>query len=96
MPAYELTYAADQDFENIFEFGIDTFGLNQALSYQNGMKERFDKLAEQPQLYPSVDHIRAGYRRSVYGSHSIYYRIDGQGVVIARILGQQDLTDAFP
>jgi len=96
MPGYALTCAADQDFENIFEFGIDTFGLDQALSYQNGMKERFDKLAEQPQLYPAVDHIRAGYRRSVYGSHSIYYRIDGQGVVIARILGQQDLTDAFP
>jgi toxin ParE1/3/4 len=95
MPGYELSCAADQDFENIFEFGIDTFGLDQALSYQNGMKERFDKLAEQPQLYPAVDHIRAGYRRSVYGSHSIYYRIDSQGVVIARILGQQDLTDAF-
>ena len=95
MAGYELTCAADQDFESIFEFGIDTFGLDQASSYQNGMKQRFDKLAERPKLYPAVDHIRAGYRRSVYGSHSIYYRIDGQGIVIVRILGQQDLTGAF-
>ena len=95
MSGYALSRAAAQDFENIFEFGIDTFGLDQALSYQNGMKQRFDILAEQPQLYPTVDHIRAGYRRSVYGSHSIYYRIDGQGIFISRILGQQGLTGAF-
>ena len=95
MAGFELTAAADQDFENIFAFGLDTFGVDQALSYQNGMKRRFDKLAEQPKLYPTVDHIRAGYRRSVYESHSIYYRIENQGVVIVRILGQQDLANAF-
>ena len=72
MAGYELTYAADQDFENIFEFGLDTFGVDQAVRYHNGMMQRFAKLAEQPKLYPTVDHIRAGYRRSVYRSHSIY------------------------
>jgi toxin ParE1/3/4 len=95
MVGYELTYAADQDFETIFEFGLDTFGVDQALKYQNGMVQRFAKVAEQPKIYPTVDHIRAGYRRSVYGSHSIYYRIENHGVVIVRILGQQDLTSAF-
>ncbi len=95
MARYELTSAADQDFENIFEFGIDSFGVAQALSYQNGMKQRFAKLAEQPKLYPAVDHIRADYRRSVYGSHSIYYCVESHGVVIVRILGQQDLAVAL-
>jgi toxin ParE1/3/4 len=95
MAGYELTYAADQDFENIVEFGLDTFGVDQAFSYQNGLMQRFAKLAEQPKLYPTVDRIRAGYRRSVYGSHSIYYRIERHGIVIVRILGQQDLTSAF-
>ena len=95
MAGYELTYAADQDFENIVEFGLDTFGVDQASRYQNGMMQRFAKLAEQPKLYPTVDHIRAGYRRSVYGSHSIYYRVESQGIVIVRILGQQDLVSAL-
>ena len=95
MAGYELTCAADQDFEKIFEFGLDTFGVDQAFKYQNSMMQRFAKLAEQPKLYSTVDHIRAGYRRSVYGSHSIYYRIESQGIVIVRILGQQDLTSAF-
>ncbi len=95
MARYELTIAADEDFEKILNFGIDTFGLDQALEYQNGMKRRFDELSEQPRRYAAVSHIRKGYRRSVYGSHSIYYRIEEQGVVIVRILGQQDPARAF-
>ena len=75
MANYELTRVAGEDFENIFDYGIDTFGLDQAIKYLNGMKLRFDELAEQPELYPAVDHIRKGFRHSVYGSHSIYYRI---------------------
>ncbi len=32
MVRYELSWTADQDFENIFDFGIDAFGLAQALA----------------------------------------------------------------
>ena len=91
MARYELSEAADLDFENIFDFGIDRFGLAQAVDYQNGLKKHFDELAEQPKLYAAVDHIRAGYRRSVYRSHSIYYRTELASIFIVRILGQQDL-----
>ena len=91
MARYELSEDADLDFENIFDFGIDTFGLDQAMDYQNGLKKHFDALAEQPKLYAAIDHIRTGYRRSVYRSHSIYYRIEPGRIFIVRILGQQDL-----
>ncbi len=50
----------------------------------------FLKLAENPYLWQAVDSIRIGYRRSVYVSDSIYYRIDGNTVEIMRILGSQD------
>jgi toxin ParE1/3/4 len=91
MGCYKLTHAADDDFENIFSFGIDQFGLNQAVLYQNNMKRRFEELGEQPELYPAVEYILKGHRRSVYHAHSIYYRIEGQDVVIVRILGHQDI-----
>ena len=55
--------------------------------------ERFDKLAEQPLLYPTVDDIREGYRRSVCGTDSIYYRIEGQTVEIMAVIGQQDVDE---
>lgn len=43
-------------------------------------------------LGAAVDHIRAGYRRSVYVARSIYYRTEGNGIIIVRILGRQDLA----
>ncbi len=90
MARYKLTNAADKDFENIFNFGIDTFGLTQSINYQLGMVKKFEKLAEQPKHYQSVDHICSGYCRSVYHSHSIFYTIETTSILIVRILGQQD------
>ena len=60
MGNYELSQAADKDFENIFEYGIDTFGLDQALKYQHDMTKRFEELAEQSKLYQAVEHIHKG------------------------------------
>ncbi|MBU2486715.1 MAG: type II toxin-antitoxin system RelE/ParE family toxin [Alphaproteobacteria bacterium] len=96
MARYRLTRAADQDFERIFEFGIDRFGLERALDYQKGMMQRFGELAAQPMLYQAVDHIRQGYRRCVYEAHSIYYRIDTESVLIVRILGREDPETSLP
>ncbi len=95
MGRYELAIAADQDFENIFNDGIDRFGLTRSLNYQNGLKQRFRELTEQPKLYACVDHIRQGYRRSVYHAHSIYYRVESERILIVRILGRQNPVSAF-
>jgi len=95
MGRYNLSCAAAADFEAIFEYGIENFGLEQAITYQNGLTQRFEALADRPEQYPAVEHIRSGYRRSVFEAHSIYYRIQADGVLIVRILGQQSLDDAF-
>jgi len=55
-----------------------------------GYLERFDKLLDNPYLYQGVNHIRVGYRRSVCGVHSIYYRINNNSVEIMRVLKSQD------
>lgn len=92
MARYELANTADEDFEHIFEFGIDTFGLAQAIDYQQSMTKRFEELADQPNLYQEINAIRSEYCRSVYRSHSIYYKIEPSHVFIVRILGQQEPT----
>ena len=66
------------------------FGIDQARRYHRGLKSRFSQIAQAPLRYPRVDHVRPGYRRSVYVSHAIYYRIVEGGVLIVRILGRQD------
>ena len=90
MASYRLTEKALVDLDTLFENGILNFGLQQANGYFDGLVQRFQDLAEQPLLYPAVDDIRQGYRRSVFKSHSIYYRIDPTEILIVRILGQQN------
>lgn len=41
MADYRLSRRADADLENIALYGIETFGINQALSYRDGLKAGF-------------------------------------------------------
>jgi toxin ParE1/3/4 len=59
----------------LYEYGILHYGQERADRYYNGLVERCEELAENPRLWQAVDHIYPGYRRSVYGRHSIYYRL---------------------
>ena len=95
MSQYQLSEAAAEDFGSIFEFSIDHFGQDQAIKYAYGLKARFSKIAQSPRQYPAVDHIAPDYRRSVYGSHAIYYRTRSDYTLIVRILGQQDAGTAL-
>lgn len=93
--SYRLSERADDDFESIYVFGLLNFGLLQADAYADGIEARFEQIATQPDLYPAIDHVKPGYRLCVYKSHSIYYRIDDNSVVIVRILRNQDVEAAF-
>jgi toxin ParE1/3/4 len=95
MASYRLSERADEDFESIYMYGLINFGSLQADVYADGMEDRFKQIADQPQLYPTVDHIKPGYRLSVYKSHSIYYRVDDGVVLIVRILRSQSLGVLF-
>ena len=95
MPDYRLAEAAKEDLIVIAQYGDEHFGVVQSDRYRDQLKQRFSVLADRPQLYPAVDHIRAGYRRSVCGVHSIYYQIEGEGVEIVRVLGRQETRKLF-
>lgn len=95
MRKYRLSKRAEYDLAAIANYGDEHFGFEQSDRYREQLKQRFSILAEQPQLYPAVDHIRSGYRRSVCGAHSIYYRVGEDGVEIVRVLKHQDPSNAF-
>jgi toxin ParE1/3/4 len=90
MGNYRLTEDAQADLIRIYRRGLRDHGEVQADTYYNAFFDRFEQLAEQPLMYPAVDEIRAGYRRSVCGIDSIYYQIQGEVVEIMAIIGQQD------
>lgn len=95
MARYRLTDAALADLDRLYEYGILTFGLKKADQYYDGLVSHFQKIADSPLSHTAVDKIRAGYRRAPYYINSVYYRIEGQGVVIVRILGRQDPATAL-
>jgi len=82
MSNYRISKAAREDLFIIAQYGDVTFGIPQSDRYRDLLKQRFSLLAKHPLLYPSVDYIRLGYRRSVCGVHSIYYRIDKDTIEI--------------
>jgi toxin ParE1/3/4 len=95
MSNYRLSEAAKEDLIIIAQYGDENFGVVQSDHYRDQLKRRFLVIAERPLFFPAVDHIRSGYRRSVCGAHSIYYRVESDYVEIIRIIGRQDINKAF-
>jgi len=93
MANYRLSEDAKADLNRIYQRGVREFGEALADKYYDAFFDRFEQLAKQPQLYQAVDDIREGYRRSVCGVDSIYYRIVDDTVEIMCILGQQDVDE---
>jgi len=90
---YRLTKEADEDYFAIYDYGIGQFGKARADAYMDGVDAAFESLTVHPRKGAAVDYIRAGYRRFVYQSHSIYYRIEDAEIVIVRLLGRQNAED---
>jgi len=93
MAKYKLTNEAKNDLIRIHHYGIEKFGMNQADKYFESFFESFDIIAKRPFSYESVDYIKKGYRRCVFGVDSIYYKINENIVEIMAIVGRQDLHD---
>ncbi len=91
-----LSNLAKEDLRRIYYYGAEHFGEVQADNYFYAFFSMFEKIARNPFLYQSVDHIRPGYRRCPCGVDSIYYRIEGKSVEIMAILGSQDLQPWLP
>jgi len=92
MAKYRVAPNAEADLTRLWFYGLEHWGMGAADAYYTAFFDHFEQLAEQPLLYPASD-IREGYRRSVCGSDSVYYRIDGETVEIMAIIGQQDVEE---
>ena len=95
MGKYRLSNTAKDDLIRIHHYGIRKFGVRQADKYFNDFFMSFDRIANQPYSFESVNYIKEGYRRCVSGSDSIYYRIENEVVEIMTIIGRQDLDEIF-
>ncbi|TAE83261.1 MAG: type II toxin-antitoxin system RelE/ParE family toxin [Alphaproteobacteria bacterium] len=93
MTHYRISKKAEQDLQNIWLYGVKYYDEQQADNYFFELIDKCSLVAKEPLHYQSVEHIRAGYRRTICGMHSIYYRIcSDDGVVeIMAIIKNQDI-----
>ncbi|TKB93177.1 MAG: type II toxin-antitoxin system RelE/ParE family toxin [Nitrospira sp.] len=93
MASYSLSSKAAADLEDIYEYTIIHFGLEQARVYLLGLHGRFQMLAEQPTQGRKADELAPGLRRVEYQSHVVFYIPKDHGVLIVRVLHQRmDVT----
>ncbi len=92
MADYKISNEAKRDLIRIHHYGVERFGMLQADKYFETFFEYFERIAERPYSFESVEHIKHGYRRCVCGVDSIYYRIHEDTVEIMAIIGRQDIS----
>lgn len=91
MFSYKLSFEAEGDVKRLYEYGYFKFGMAQADKYYDLLFECFDKIAANPLMFPTADHIKVGFRYCVCGVDTIYYRIqENHNIEIVTIIGKQD------
>jgi toxin ParE1/3/4 len=90
MAKYRISPNARDDLERIWRYGVEHWGMELADAYHAAFFNHFEELAENPHRYAEID-IRPGYRRSLCGKESVFFRIDHDRVEIMAILGKQDV-----
>jgi len=85
----QVTPAAEQDLNQIWQYTVDLWGTHQAVQYVRELKSTCQALASGEGVGQSVEHIRPGYRRAKSGKHILYYRETNTTLIIIRILHER-------
>jgi len=86
LPGYRLSTLAESDLESIARYSVQTWGEEQAHRYIEHLKKCCFRVSESRMLGRSCDRIQKGYRRIEHGSHVVFYREQGDEILIGRIL----------
>ena len=92
MTSYKLSVQAKDDLQRIYLYGLERYGEKKAEQYFHAFFEQLDVIAESPYRSPSVDDVRPGYRRSVCGADSVYFRVISGVVEVMAVIGRQGFT----
>ena len=86
----KIGVTADHDLTTLYEYGFVQWGEERADLDYDALINHFDLLCDNPFLYAAIDHIRPGYRLSICGVHSIYYKVSNMAVEMIAVTGRQD------
>jgi len=89
MAEYGLTYAAEADLVDVWDYTLENHGTDQANAYIDILRDAFGMLAEFPHMAVDCSHLESGCRSFPVKRHVIYIELMERGVRILRILHQR-------
>jgi len=89
MGNYQLSKTAELDINHLYTDGILKHGLYQADQYYDGLIERFEFLANNPNIGTNSAHLSSNLQRFPYGRHVVFFTYRDTGVLIVRVLGEE-------
>lgn len=92
--SWRLRPAAEFDLADIWRYGAERWGPDQADRYADGLFAVFDLLADFPEMARLQDAFDPPVRLHPSRAHLVIYREDGRGVEIIRVLhAARNITD---
>ena len=92
MAEYRLRPKARSDIDAIWDFTVQTWGVQQARYYVNSLRDICTELAGNPELGKCRDELYKGLRVYPSGKHLVFYLIIENGIDVVRILhGSMDV-----
>lgn len=80
------------DVDNIYQYGIETFGIKQAEIYENEIWQLVENLSHNYLIFPECRHLPTTskmYRWIILDAHLIIYRITGNEIQVLRIVHER-------
>lgn len=85
-----LSKEAKEDLYRIYNYGFYKFGEAQADKYLNQFYDQFDRIEENPLLFPKAINHKNIDRYCVSGVDTIFYNILDFEIEVITIIGRQD------
>lgn len=90
----ELLADANADLRSIHAYTVRVHGVAQARRYLSGLRSRFSAVAANPGMGRIYPEATPETWRVTFQRHFIYYRVDGDVLLIVRVLHQRMLQES--
>jgi toxin ParE1/3/4 len=86
---FRLSRLAIADLAEIADYTIETFGIEQARVYRDGLEACFRALAANPNLGRRAERLAPMLKRYKHHSHEVFYLATNHEILIVRILHER-------
>jgi toxin ParE1/3/4 len=86
---FVLSPRAQNDLEEIWDYTVERWGLDQAENYTRGIWQRIEAVAQRPTMGQNASNVSEGYYKISCGSHVLFNRPIAEGIDVVRILHER-------